>query len=225
MPRNPDKRRCSARKTNGDPCGHWAIRGGTVCAHHGGRAPQVRAAATANARRTDALRRAGRMVARLGVDMDPAEHLLDSLHIAAQHVAVWGLMVDSLDAASEDQASERGELRGELSYRIVVDESGGGGLSVSASDRLLAFNSHGLASLHPYVLALERAVDRHARIAKLCLDAGIAEAQMRLREREAQMIADLLRAVFSDPELAMSAAGQRAALVVAARHLRALPAG
>ncbi len=36
---------CSAHKTNGDPCRRRPINGGTVCATHGGRAPQVRAAA------------------------------------------------------------------------------------------------------------------------------------------------------------------------------------
>lgn len=36
---------CSARKTNGDPCRRRPINGGTVCPTHGGRAPQVRAAA------------------------------------------------------------------------------------------------------------------------------------------------------------------------------------
>jgi hypothetical protein len=37
--------RCTARRTNGEPCKHWAIRGGTVCYTHGGAAPQVKAAA------------------------------------------------------------------------------------------------------------------------------------------------------------------------------------
>lgn len=36
---------CTARRTNGDPCGQWAITGGYVCWHHGGAAKQVRAAA------------------------------------------------------------------------------------------------------------------------------------------------------------------------------------
>lgn len=41
----PIKRPCSASRTNGEPCGNSAIRGGTVCVAHGGRAPQVRAKA------------------------------------------------------------------------------------------------------------------------------------------------------------------------------------
>lgn len=45
MSRLPWARKCSARCSDGSPCGAWAIRGGTVCKVHGGSAPQVRAAA------------------------------------------------------------------------------------------------------------------------------------------------------------------------------------
>jgi hypothetical protein len=38
-------RRCRARRSDGQPCGCWAIRGGYVCRVHGGAAPQVRAKA------------------------------------------------------------------------------------------------------------------------------------------------------------------------------------
>ena len=41
----PDKPRCSAHRTNGEPCKLPPIRGGGVCHKHGGSAPQVRAAA------------------------------------------------------------------------------------------------------------------------------------------------------------------------------------
>lgn len=47
------KRRCSARSSRtGERCRRAAIRGGLVCATHGGRAPQVKEAAR---RRLDAL--------------------------------------------------------------------------------------------------------------------------------------------------------------------------
>jgi hypothetical protein len=40
------RRRCKAMKTNGkEPCGLWAIKGGTVCVRHGGSSPQVKRAA------------------------------------------------------------------------------------------------------------------------------------------------------------------------------------
>lgn len=37
--------RCTARRTNGQPCRAWAIHGGYVCVAHGGAAPQVKRAA------------------------------------------------------------------------------------------------------------------------------------------------------------------------------------
>lgn len=44
MATNPE-RRCTARRTNGEPCKCRPIAGATVCRAHGGAAPQVREAA------------------------------------------------------------------------------------------------------------------------------------------------------------------------------------
>lgn len=44
----PDAQRCRAHSSRtGEPCKRWAILGGTVCTHHGGNAPQTKAAALA----------------------------------------------------------------------------------------------------------------------------------------------------------------------------------
>lgn len=45
MAKKRQAKHCTAHKTNGDPCPNWAVRGASVCSAHGGRAPQVRAAA------------------------------------------------------------------------------------------------------------------------------------------------------------------------------------
>lgn len=41
---------CQSPRHDGQPCTRWAIRGGTVCAKHGGQLPVVRAAANARLR-------------------------------------------------------------------------------------------------------------------------------------------------------------------------------
>ncbi len=46
MARKRQAKRCTGHRTDGQPCEAWAMRGTTVCGAHGGRAPQVRAAAT-----------------------------------------------------------------------------------------------------------------------------------------------------------------------------------
>ncbi|OUZ06740.1 hypothetical protein BHE97_18525 [Aeromicrobium sp. PE09-221] len=38
----PKREKCSARKTNGEPCGNYPIDGGLTCRIHGGAAPQVK---------------------------------------------------------------------------------------------------------------------------------------------------------------------------------------
>jgi hypothetical protein len=41
----PLPRFCRGQRQDGEPCGNWPIRGGTVCREHGGADPKVRARA------------------------------------------------------------------------------------------------------------------------------------------------------------------------------------
>ena len=70
----PERRACSARRSNGEPCRKPPIKGGTVCSTHGGQAPQVKAAA----KRRVAAAQASLAVQRFGLDqeVDPADALL-----------------------------------------------------------------------------------------------------------------------------------------------------
>ena len=66
--------KCTAKRSNGVRCGQWAVVGATVCPTHGGRAPQVRAAAE---------RRVSLAEAMTASDPRPAwEVLADALHMA-----------------------------------------------------------------------------------------------------------------------------------------------
>lgn len=48
MAKRRQARKCTGRRTDGNPCGNYAVNGATVCAAHGGRAPQVKAKAREN---------------------------------------------------------------------------------------------------------------------------------------------------------------------------------
>lgn len=177
----PGPVKCVRIKQNGERCGNWPMHGGTLCAKHGGKAPQIKRAAE----RRLAVASAGRMVELSGVDMDPLDHLLDSLHRAATLMHVWGIMVAALDDASAGDG-----LRGALAYELSADEDTGR-LIVSTSEQLLAFNASGLAQVHPFVVEYEHALERRAKLAKMCLDAGVSERQIRLVERLAEQLSTM----------------------------------
>lgn len=221
MARTPQRKRCTARASGtGKRCKAWAIKGGTVCVTHGGNLPRVKQAA----KRRRALAQAERMVQRDGVDADPVEHLLDSLHQAAKLASIGGLMVAALDAAGEEEAAEHGTLRGELGYRQAAGD-GGEELEVFSHERLLALNRGGFAQVHPFMVKYELAIERRARLAKLCIDAGVERKRIELEERQGALIAQVFRAVFDDPKLGLAAPQRRAAIVGAAEHLRLIAAG
>ena len=60
--------------------------------------------------------------------------------------------------------------------------------------------------------------DRHTRVAKMCLDAGVAERSMRIREEQAQGVATAIRGILSDLGVAQD---ERVPMVVR-KHLQAL---
>jgi hypothetical protein len=182
-----------------------------VCVTHGGNAPQVKRAAT----RKLALAQAQRMAQRAGTDMDSLDHLLDSLYRAYQLVLVWGEMVAGLDDAAAKDAGEG--LRGELHYHAAPEESYDE-LRVSTNERLLGFNYKGEAQLHPFVMAQERAIDRHGRLAKLCLDAGIDERRMRMTEAQVDLAQRAFEAMLED--MGLDGGQKQEARKTYARHLR-----
>lgn len=178
-------RRCKAHTRSGGQCKNPPVTGATVCRMHGGSSPQVRKAAEVRAAKMTAEQTAQRMVARAGVDADPIEHLLESLHRAAALVEVWGMMVAALDDEAERTNEE--SVRGGLGYYEDELKSSPYELGVVSRDRLLALNRHGDATVHPYVSEYQTALERRAKFAKLCIDAGIAERLVRVTEQQADL--------------------------------------
>ena len=56
------KRQCTAKNRRGEPCGRAPIKGATVCYAHGGRAPQVKAAAKRRLAEQEAARLAAKVL-------------------------------------------------------------------------------------------------------------------------------------------------------------------
>ena len=65
--------------------------------------------------------------------------------------------------------------------------------------------------------------DRIARISKMALDAGVAERQVRIAEMWGEQLANLLRAVFDDERLALTAAQRSRLPDVLRQHLSQVP--
>jgi hypothetical protein len=196
----PETERCGAKKRQG--IGHctqvagWGTDhpGVGKCKLHGGATESGRKAAT----REGAEQEAQRMVRLAGVDQDPIEHLLESLHLAAALVQVWGTMVAAIDVKAEEEAEADGFLRGELGYEEVESDKGFTDMVVRPKDRLMAVDSRGESQVHPYMAEYQRALERRAKFAKLCIDAGVAERQIQLVERQGQLVAQAIKAILDE---------------------------
>jgi hypothetical protein len=97
------KRRCIRPKSDGSPCRKAPIKGSTVCASHGGAAPQVRAAASRRVAE-DEIRQG---LARL--DVEPVGDPFTELSKLAGQVVAWK---DALAAKVNDLTQVRYEAMG-----------------------------------------------------------------------------------------------------------------
>jgi hypothetical protein len=77
--------RCTARRTDGEPCGNHAIKGGTVCRYHGGSAPQVQAAAKQRLAEAEARK----AMERYTPDRKPMENPVEALLSLASEIEGW----------------------------------------------------------------------------------------------------------------------------------------
>lgn len=102
----PIEGRCRARRTNGEPCTNWPMKGAKVCHAHGGRAPQVKAAAKRRQEQQTALA----AVATYGLprQIAPDQALLEEVHRTAGHVAWLHQLIGGLDQTGLTQRAENG---------------------------------------------------------------------------------------------------------------------
>lgn len=216
------KNQCQAHsKRTGERCGLAAAKGQTVCRFHGGATATSIAAGKRREAKRQAMIQASRLVKLDGVDMDPIDHLLDSLYRASQLVNVYGVMCAEIDNSEDEQLSDD-KTRGELGYEIVSEEISEGRVVerfiVKSRERLLALNKHSEAQLHPFLVAYTEALRDRARFAKMAIDAGVAEMQMELVERQVDMVQEALEATIA--EMKLDKAAQRHFVESYAKNLR-----
>lgn len=116
------RRRCTARRTDGEPCGNRPLKGQTVCKFHGGAAPQAKAAAARRRVEADARQ----VLAELGVSPvgDPLEALLKLAGQVLAWQAATAALVNQLDGIRYRGANGAEQLRAEVAlYERAMDRA------------------------------------------------------------------------------------------------------
>ena len=185
--------KCKATaKGTGQRCQAWAMAGSEVCRVHGGRAPQVKAAA---ARRL-AEQAAQQAVRTLGlpVDISPTEALLEEVRWTAGHVAWLRSRVQELaeepthrhvsfDGEDEDLLETPGQ-RGALTWGTTKVKTGGDDAGTTQEAK---------PSVWYELYTRER-----AHLIKVCdaaIRAGVEERRVRLAEQQGDLLALAIRQI------------------------------
>lgn len=176
----------------GSPCALPPLRGATVCANHGGRAPQVAAAAKRRVALQAAQQQLEVEAQRLGfaVEVDPAEAMLAMVCEAAGNVVALRSLVQRLDHGRVGTA-----FTADLDDQPTTSSSS----SSSGSLVMLAGNINKPAEALPHIwLSLyndER--DRLVRWSKACRDAGVDERRVQLAEAQGDQLGRVLEAAMT----------------------------
>ncbi|UVY83805.1 hypothetical protein NLU66_16585 [Brachybacterium sp. NBEC-018] len=170
--------RCKATARSGDPCRRAAMKGGTVCASHGGKSPQAKAAAARRLAEQEAAKAVRLFSA--PVDVDPARALVDLVQWTAGEVAYWRTQVKQL--ADEDPKA--------LTWGVTRIKDGGtdGGTTLEATPNI-AYRM------------LTDAQDRLAKYAAAALRAGVEERRVKLAEDQGALVAQAIRSILDQLDL------------------------
>lgn len=185
------------------PCGRVGTDGQERCGRHGGEVAspaRARARRAAIAPRSKALSTAIATLNALGVpiDTDP---------------------LDALRAQVRESAGIVAYFRERLQQLRVPDPGDAGGL-----DALWGPDHTGDQTQHILLGLYNEERDRFAKLAKLALDAGIDEREIRVLEHQAVLFADVMRKVLDDPDLGLTPQQRQRGRQIAAGHLRILEA-
>jgi len=197
--------KCGAKlrgKDAGKTCANTPTSGATRCWRHGGKAPQVQAAAERRVAEAAARETMAKAVRTLGlpIDIDPGKALLDEIHWTAGHVAWLRDKVQEL----EDQDLVWG--------RTQTDQGVGPQGPVDTTTEKADPNVW-------YQLYLKER-EHLAKVCALALKAGIEERRVKLAENQGLLVAEVIRRILG----ALNLTPEQAQLVpvIVPRELRSL---
>lgn len=167
--------KCTARRTNGEPCNAWAIKGGTVCRSHGGSIKHVRDAANRRLAEQEAAKTVATLGARL--DITPSEALLEEVQWTAGHVAWLRAKVQDLNRDDD------GGGGGDLTWGITRTETGLAAKTIEEAKPSIWYTLY----------AQER--DRLITATTAALKAGVEERRVHLAEQQGQLIATVIHRI------------------------------
>jgi hypothetical protein len=208
--------RCTAQSVrSGERCRRWAIEGAEVCPTHGGRTPQVKAAAARRRAEAQVERELGALAdfRADGGTVDPIGALQRLLNRSERRVEFYSeLLQRQYDIAERNQtdADLPPGIKALIGHKMAV--AGIEGRLVPVEEAIRA-----LVELE----AAER--DRCAKYAKLALDAKLDERLTTAHETQVNMVADALGAALA--EMGLSHGQQQEAAGRVARILRSVPSG
>lgn len=216
----------------GGTCGKYRVRGSKVCQTHGAGAPQVKRSAQQRAAQDAAMQMAQRMVQEVGQDKDPLVHLLECLYLSAALVKVWGRMVSDLDHAGETTLTGDGgdvELVGKQrgwairTFKNFGTEEKPIWRSELNHDPLLVPTRDGV-KMHPFIAEYNEWIDKKAKYAKACVDAGVQKRMVDLATAQSSVWVEAFVAVIDSPALELAPAARMEARRLLADKLRELEA-
>lgn len=196
---------CGAKNKKAEPCGLSPVPGASRCGRHGGKAPQVKAAADrrlATAAAQDQMERAVRTLG-LPIDIDPGKALLDEIHWTAGHVA-W-----LRDKVQEIEAEQ-------LVWGKTQTDQG-----VGPQGPVDTTTEKAGPSVWYELYMKER--EHLAKVCALALKAGIEERKVKLAESQGLLVADVIRRILG--ALGLTPEQQQLVPVIVPRELRALALG
>ncbi|MDN5687118.1 MAG: hypothetical protein L0G94_10665 [Brachybacterium sp.] len=175
---------CKATARNGEQCRRPSMKGGKVCASHGGKSPQAKAAA---ARRTAEVKAAQSMALFAeAVDIDPAQALLELVQWTAGEVRYWRAEVHRISEDSPDTLT--------WGRTQTVEGVGPQGPVDTETREAVAPVAYRM---------LTDAQDRLAKYAAAALKAGVQERQIKLAEDQGNLVAQVIRAILDQLDLTL----------------------